>query len=1090
MKLDGGWRQSWDAILSGRFTNSACDGLLFYDAVGGTGEFFSVDGLGNMALLQSHFGWRTSWSEIVPGSYAASPFTGLLFYDRAAGHVELCSGDGLGNITLLQGHDGWRTSWDMIVPVDGQLGLTRLLFYDRDAGWGEIYATDGNGGLVLQQAYTGWRTTWSVIVSLQVGGNPLLLFYEAMSGHAELYAVDAAGDIQFIAPFSGWRSSWSIIRPVGLRASAYAGLVFYDRAAGVAELYTLNGAGNFSLVKTFAGWRNSWASITNGSFGGVFDDLLLYDRDAGEGELRALDTWPMGPLEGYVSSESVRPAEPITVHVRSTVGPFRAELLRRGLTDTLISTLGIFADQQADLPLDGPENGCTWPAAASVTVPVGSPSGLYIVRLSSLDGGVTGEVPFVVTAEAPGAGTGILFAISSSTYEAYCWWGGRSLYGHGGLDGLHWFENQAFCVSPHRPYLGPDDLVTPKFQYWEMPFIRWLGRNGIVVDYCTSNDLHANPGLLAQYRLIVTVGHDEYWSFEMRDHIEQFADNGGTVVALTGNTCWWQIRFDDPPAITCYKEGQLDPASNDPALRERVTVTWIEPALNRPETLMTGVSYQYGTLIVGDNDTEAPVYEVVAQHPVLQGTNLTIGDTFGTYTNNVGRRAPYKDGRLTVIGYECDARPTSPPGTGRTPSQAVNETPLDWRSNWESIIPADRSVGSSPDVLFYDRGLGEGELHRIDESGTLTLRRFHQGWRTTWNKIISGVFGTTGFAGLLFYDQSAGASEFYAVEANGDITLLRSHEGWRQSWDQIVPGNYSDGGFSGLLFYDRSAGVGEFYATDGSGNISLLTSNDGWRTSWDIIVPGNFGSNGHTDLLFYDRNVGEGEFYTVNQGIPGLLKTESGWRSSWDIILPLELGLGHTALLFYDRNAGTGEIYSTDGVGNISLLTSHTDWRTTWNAIIPLRLDTSNGTYLLFYEQDTGDTELYFIDVTGAIHFIHAYGDPAFMAIARSIFPVKDQNGNVVTGEYATMGVLRKGSGKVFSAGTTDWPFGLSQTEDNWTSIDQITANLLQLYGSAPQITRPIAEKAPATNPQPPSPHLRQQWDLLRARRETGSQTA
>jgi hypothetical protein len=141
VKLDGmdppswepglGWRPSWHTIVSGRFAESLYDALLFYDAAGGTVEFYSSDGLGNIALLQSHTGRRASWSQIVPGRYEDSGFSGLLFYDKAAGHGEFCSTDGVGNLTPLQPHDDWRTSWDRIVPIADHGGLTRLLFYDR-----------------------------------------------------------------------------------------------------------------------------------------------------------------------------------------------------------------------------------------------------------------------------------------------------------------------------------------------------------------------------------------------------------------------------------------------------------------------------------------------------------------------------------------------------------------------------------------------------------------------------------------------------------------------------------------------------------------------------------------------------------------------------------------------------------------------------------------------------------------------------------------------------------------------------------------------------------------------------------------------
>lgn len=1057
-KFEDGWRKTWHTILFGKFTDSPYDGLFFYDQTNGTGEFYSTNPAGYIALVSSHTGWRTSWHQIVPGYFGSSRFTGLLFYDRTAGEAEFYSTDGQGNISLLASDSGWRTSWDSILPIDSSQAYTGLLFYDRAAGHGEFYSTDGNGNLALQRSHTNWRKTWRAIIPVRIANKTYLLFYERNTGYAELYALGASGDIQLKRAYSGWRSNWAIIQSVNLRSEKYAGLIFYDRVAGEAELYTLDPSGNLAQVEHSSGWRKSWALMTKGSFGGVFDDLLLYDRDAGESEVFTLDPWPLAQLEGYVSSESILPGEPLNVHVRSTVGPFRIQLLRRGLSDTVVSNVGIFGDVLVDLPFDGPENGCNWPAATSFTVPAGSPSGLYILRLSTLDGGVTAEVPFIVRAETPGVRTKILFAMPTSTYEAYNWWGGRSLYGHGLMGGgFSWAPPSAFRVSSRRPYLGPDDFVKPKFQYWEVPFVRWLERNAIVVDYCTSFDLHARPELLAQYQLVVTVGHDEYWSWEMRDNIEGFVARGGTAVVLSGNSVWWQIRFEDGDAITCYKSADDDPASQNPALQSRTTVNWYEPMLNRPETFMTGVSFKYGAYLFGDGVNDAPVFEVVSQHPILQNTNLQIGDTFGKYRDNVGARPTWKDGWLTVFGYETDARPTPSP-----------ESPLpdylDWRPDVDRIIAADLEISIMPQVLFYDRKVGEGELHRIDATGKLTARKFHEGWRTTWENIIAGKFGQTGYAALLFYDRSAGVGEFYAIQADGGISLLGTYDDWRRSWHQIVPGNFGGNGYSDLLFYDREAGQGEFYTTDGSGNIALLQTQDGWRQSWDLIVPGNFGGNNYTDLLFYDRSAGVGEFYATdgNGGI-SVLQSHSGWRGSWDQILPLGLGTGHTALLFYDRDAGTGEFYATDGVGGISLLKTHFNWRTTWKTIVPLRLDNSNRTYLLFYEQETGYAELYFADAQGNISFVRSYGDRSFMLIARSVFGIEN-----VTREYASLGFLRIGQGRVFTASTTDWSFGLSQRTNRWSVIDQITANLLYLYGDAPQLIHPLTPPEPVIEPAPP----------------------
>jgi hypothetical protein len=67
----------------------------------------------------------------------------------------------------------------------------------------------------------------------------------------------------------------------------------------------------------------------------------------------------------------------------------------------------------------------------------------------------------------------------------------------------------------------PPDFYDPSsrrqtFTHWDPPMIRWLNANGYCVDYCTDFDLYQNPNLLANYQLMLSVGHDEYWSEEAR----------------------------------------------------------------------------------------------------------------------------------------------------------------------------------------------------------------------------------------------------------------------------------------------------------------------------------------------------------------------------------------------------------------------------------------------------------------------------------------------------------------------------------------------------------------------------------------------
>ena len=98
-------------------------------------------------------------------------------------------------------------------------------------------------------------------------------------------------------------------------------------------------------------------------------------------------------------------------------------------------------------------------------------------------------------------------------------------------------------------------LLEHQFSQWagsagwpnaELPFVRWAEAAGYELDYACNADLETVPGLLDGRRLYLSVGHDEYWSWGMRDAVEQFVAGGGNAMFLSGNTSFWQVRHDDP----------------------------------------------------------------------------------------------------------------------------------------------------------------------------------------------------------------------------------------------------------------------------------------------------------------------------------------------------------------------------------------------------------------------------------------------------------------------------------------------------------------------------------------------------------------
>ena len=78
-------------------------------------------------------------------------------------------------------------------------------------------------------------------------------------------------------------------------------------------------------------------------------------------------------------------------------------------------------------------------------------------------------------------------------------------------------------------------------------FFRWAERSGYAVDLASQHDLHFTPEILAGYDCVVFVGHDEYWTWEMRDAVDAYVEGGGRAARFAGNFMW-QTRLEDAGA--------------------------------------------------------------------------------------------------------------------------------------------------------------------------------------------------------------------------------------------------------------------------------------------------------------------------------------------------------------------------------------------------------------------------------------------------------------------------------------------------------------------------------------------------------------
>ena len=235
------------------------------------------------------------------------------------------------------------------------------------------------------------------------------------------------------------------------------------------------------------------------------------------------------------------------------------EIVRLGAEPQVVFERNDLPGSVHPVPADASSHGCDWPVSFRCRVEADWPSGYYEGRLRVVDSGgefirrnrrtAESRLHFVVRPSQPGKNSEILLQLSTNTYNAYNNWGGHSLYSYHDRDGL-----QGHRVSFARP---GDSL----FRNWELPFVIWAEQNGYELDFAANSDLEFHPDLLKNYRLVLSVGHDEYWSSKMRDHLEAFIAGGGNVAFFSGNTCCWQVRSEENGrALTCWKQWyNLDP---------------------------------------------------------------------------------------------------------------------------------------------------------------------------------------------------------------------------------------------------------------------------------------------------------------------------------------------------------------------------------------------------------------------------------------------------------------------------------------------------------------------------------------------------
>ena len=360
----------------------------------------------------------------------------------------------------------------------------------------------------------------------------------------------------------------------------------------------------------------------------------------------------IGQIKGYASAASINKGENITFYVSTnpaqtyTIDVYRVGWYQ-GLGGRLMQHIGpLNGITQPTCPMDATTGmiECQWAPAYTLTTLSSWTSGVYLSILTNAQG-YQNYVIFVVRDDSRVAA--LLYQSPVATNQAYNDYPddgktGKSLYdfnSYGVVLAATGYKSAA-KVSFDRPYQDTGIDEGFRSDYGEVNFIRWMEASGYDVSYTTDVDTHVNGSILLNYKGILSMGHDEYWSKPMYDAVNAARDSGVNVGFFGADAVSWQIRFESSSTgvpnrvIVCYRDVNLDPIT-DLTLK---TINWRDPVLNRPEQVLMGIQY---------NDNSSPPQNSKGFFPSYVVTNSG---------NWVYAGTGFTDGTAVtgLVGYEAD----------------------------------------------------------------------------------------------------------------------------------------------------------------------------------------------------------------------------------------------------------------------------------------------------------------------------------------------------------------------------------------------------------------------------------------------------
>lgn len=345
------------------------------------------------------------------------------------------------------------------------------------------------------------------------------------------------------------------------------------------------------LLMAVAGFR------TVPVFAATSNPIVIENARTGTANWKLLNPALQHEIEGYASATSVNRGQSINLYVNTAAPTFNVDVFRMGYYGGLGARLMYSAKNlrggAQPTPCVNPDGviECNWSASHTLAIPaVSDPtqstywtSGVYLARITANSTARKDSyILFVVRDDARVAS--FVAQLPVTTYQAYNYWGGQSLY-TGCVDHTSTWacangQKAATAVSFNRPYTpssnpaaaygaGAGEFLTnvqPVLEGYPISsagydynMVRWLEKEGRDVKYITNLDLHQDQNVMHDAAAFITFGHDEYYSASMWNNLVAARNAGINLGFFSSNDIYWRVRFQagaygrSNGTMVCYK---------------------------------------------------------------------------------------------------------------------------------------------------------------------------------------------------------------------------------------------------------------------------------------------------------------------------------------------------------------------------------------------------------------------------------------------------------------------------------------------------------------------------------------------------------